>query len=228
VGLALAQEGAASAGEEVAHKKTVGELFEATGPVGKLLVLTSIVGATMAMKNFFQITREKLAPTALAEELEALIDEEKYDEAIEVCDQEGGYLANLIGAALRMRDAGYEEMIVGLEQAAVEETFRLTQQISYVSLVGNIGPLLGLLGTVTGMISSFQEIEQLKAPAPKDLAKGVYESLVNTTMGLFIAILFLTVYFILKNKVTKMTLSMNLQAVDLLRHMAIEEKKRVA
>jgi biopolymer transport protein ExbB/TolQ len=62
------------------------------------------------------------------------------------------------------------------------------------------------------MISSFQEIEKLKAPTPGDLAKGVYEALVNTTMGLFIAIIFLTLYFIFKNKVSKMTLSMNLQA----------------
>jgi biopolymer transport protein ExbB/TolQ len=73
------------------------------------------------------------------------------------------------------------------------------------------------------MIASFQVIEGLKAPTPKDLAVGVYESLVNTTMGLFIGIMFLTAYFLFKNKVTKMTLSMNLQAVDLLKSMVIAE-----
>ena len=93
-----------------------------------------------------------------------------------------------------------------------------------MSLIGNVGPLLGLLGTVTGMISSFQVIEHLKAPTPGDLAKGVYESLVNTTMGLFIGIIFLTAFFVFKNKVTKMTLSMNLQAVDLLKHLAATQK----
>ena len=70
------------------------------------------------------------------------------------------------------------------------------------------------------MITSFQEIEKLKAPTPGDLAVGVYESLVNTTMGLFVAIIFLTAYFLFKNKVAKMTLSMNLQAVGMLRHLA--------
>jgi biopolymer transport protein ExbB/TolQ len=74
------------------------------------------------------------------------------------------------------------------------------------------------------MISSFQVIEHLKAPTPGDLAKGVYESLVNTTMGLFIGIVFLTSFFVFKNKVLKMTLSMNLQAVDLLKHLASVEK----
>lgn len=196
------------------------QLFETTGFVGILLLLVSMIGTALVIENLVNLRREKLSPTPLAQELEALIDEEKYDEAIEVCDVEGGYMSNLIGAALRMRHAGYEDMIGGLESAAAEETFKLQAKISYLSLLGNVAPLLGLLGTVTGMITSFQRIEQLKAPTPGDLAQGVYESLVNTTIGLFIAIIFLTAYFFVKNKVTKLTLSMNLQAVDLLKHLA--------
>ena len=138
----------------------------------------------------------------------------------ELAEEEGGYLSSLIASALQMRHAGYEEMIQGLEAAASEQAFKLNTKISYLSLIGNVAPLLGLLGTVTGMITSFQEIEKLKAPTPGDLAVGVYESLVNTTMGLFVAIIFLTAYFLFKNKVAKMTLSMNLQAVGMLRHLA--------
>lgn len=216
--------GATFAAQEGANpgvgKKSVIDLFKTTGFVGWLMVACSVVGTSLAIEHAVNIRREKLAPESLAQDLEALIDEERYDEALEMCDEEGGYLSSLIGSALRMRHAGYEEMIGGLEAAAGEQTFKLNTKISYLSLIGNIAPLLGLLGTVTGMISSFQEIEKLKAPTPGDLAKGVYESLVNTTMGLFIAIIFLTLYFIFKNKVSKMTLSMNLQAVDLLSHLA--------
>jgi len=183
-----------------------------------------MIGTALIIEHVVNLRRDKLAPVALAQELEALIQEEKYDDAIEVCDAEGGYLSSIIGAALRMRHAGYEEMIVGLEQAAAEQGFKLTAHISYMSLLGNVAPLLGLLGTVTGMITSFQKIETMKAPTPGDLAKGVYESLVNTTMGLFIAIIFLTAYFFFKNMVTKMTLSMNLQGVDLLKHLAGQHK----
>jgi biopolymer transport protein ExbB len=82
-----------------------------------------------------------------------------------------------------------------MEQVAAEETFKLNAKISNLSLIGNVAPLLGLLGTVTGMISSFQVIETKASPTPADLAVGVYESLVNTTMGLFLAIVFLTVFF---------------------------------
>lgn len=218
---ALAQEADPHAGG-----KSWLELFETTGFVGYLMVAVSIVGVSLVVEHLVNIRREKLAPASLAQELEALIDEEQYDDAVELCDEEGGYLSHLIGSALRMRAAGYEEMIQGLEAAANEETFKLQTKISYLSLLGNVAPLLGLLGTVTGMISSFQAIEKLKSPTPGDLAKGVYESLVNTTMGLFLAIVFLTAFFLFKNKVTKMTLSINLQAVDMLKHLAISAHQK--
>ncbi|HTF87983.1 MAG TPA: MotA/TolQ/ExbB proton channel family protein [Planctomycetota bacterium] len=215
----------AFAQEKAGHQsKSMLDLFETTGPVGYLIVGCSIAGTALVIEHLFNLRREKLAPPDFTGEVEALINEEKFDEAVELCDEEDGYMANLVSAALRMRHAGYEHMIDGLEQAAVEESFKLNAKISYLSLIGNVAPLLGLLGTVTGMISSFQEIERLKSPTPGDLAKGVYESLVNTTMGLFVAIIFLTIYFLFKNKVTKMTLSMNLQAVDMLKNLATGQR----
>ncbi len=216
-GLALAQE---TEGES----KSALELFASTGWVGWLMVACSVAGTALVIEHMVSLRREKLAPRQIAEDLEAFINEEQYDDAVEMCDQEGGYLSNLIGSALRMRHAGYQEMITGLEAAANEEVFKLNTKISYLSLIGNISPLLGLLGTVTGMIKSFQTIENLTAPTPGDLAHGVYESLVNTTMGLFLAIVFLTIYFIFKNRVSKMTLSINLQAVDMLRHLSGSER----
>jgi biopolymer transport protein ExbB len=211
--------GVATAQEHVGGKSAI-DLFMSTGWVGWLLVVVSIAGTYLAIENFVSITREKLAPPQVVDELDALIQEEDYDKAIELATEDDGFLSNCISSALRMRHAGYEEMIGFLEQTSAEETFRLTVKISYMSLFGNLAPLLGLLGTVTGMITSFQKIEQMTAPKPKDLASGVYESLVNTTMGLFLAIVFLTIYFFLKNKVTKLSLALTLQAVDMLKGLA--------
>ncbi len=225
-GIALAQ-----AGDDAFHsapKRTWWQLFQTTGPVGWMMLATSMTGTALVIEHIVNIRREKLAPTPLAQDLQALIEEGQYDEAVELCDQEGGYLSNLVGSALRMRHAGYGEMVNSLEQAVIEESFKLQTKISYLSLIGNIGPLLGLLGTVTGMIAAFQVIEGLKAPTPKDLAVGVYESLVNTTLGLFIGIVFLTAYFIFKNMVTKMCLSMNLQAVELITSLAGKEHQQGA
>jgi biopolymer transport protein ExbB/TolQ len=76
------------------------------------------------------------------------------------------------------------------------------------------------------MISSFQVIETLKAPTPGDLAKGVYESLVNTTMGLFISILFLSAYFFMKNKISDILLRVNNSIGEILsRNLSPEAQK---
>jgi biopolymer transport protein ExbB len=209
--------------QEAAKKQSAWELFQHTGIVGWMMVLCSVSGMALVIEHIVNIRREKLAPTPLIQDLEALISEGSYDEAIEMCEQEGGYVSTLVKAGLLMRNLGYEEVINSVGLAAEEEGFKLQAKISYLSLIGNIGPLLGLLGTVTGMITAFQRIEQMKAPTPKDLASGVYESLVNTTMGLFIGITFLTCFFIYKNMVTRMSLQMNLQAVELMRALADKE-----
>jgi biopolymer transport protein ExbB len=217
--------GAAQAAQEGGvHRKSMMELFESTGLVGWLLVGCSVAGTTLVIEHIINLRRAKLAPDDQAEELRELIDQEAYEDAIAVCEEQPTYLSNLVSAALQMRHASHEDMIGGLEAAAASEGLKLNTKISYLSLIGNIAPLLGLLGTVTGMISSFQVIETLKAPTPRDLAVGVYESLVNTTMGLFVALVFLSAYFIFKNNVSKMSLSINLQAVDMLKHLAGSEK----
>jgi biopolymer transport protein ExbB len=214
--------------QDPAKTQSAWQLFQHTGMVGWMMVLCSVSGMALVIEHIVNIRREKLAPTPLIQDLEALISEGSYDEAIEMCEQEGGYVSTLVKAGLLMRNLGYEEVINSVGLAAEEEAFKLQAKISYLSLIGNIGPLLGLLGTVTGMITAFQRIEQMKAPTPKDLASGVYESLVNTTMGLFIGITFLTCFFIYKNMVTRMSLQMNLQAVELMRALADQEAKKLA
>src|SRR6188474_2660553 len=113
-GLAAAQ---LSAEEAHAKTKSLLELFQTTGIVGYMMLAVSAAGLALVIEHSVNLRRDKLAPPVLADELTSLIDEEKYEEAIELADSEKGYLSTLIGAALRMRHAGYEEMIVGLEQA---------------------------------------------------------------------------------------------------------------
>ena len=138
------------------------------------------------------------------------------DDAFSLAQSDQSYAGKVLAGALSRSFGGYEEIKHGMEEAAVLESFHLNAKISLLSLVGNIAPLLGLLGTVTGMISSFQVIETKKSPTPADLAVGVYESLVNTTMGLFIAIIFLSAFFFIKNKISDVTLKINNEVGELL------------
>lgn len=208
-----AQEGG---GEHEVATKSLLDLFKATGVVGILLLLLSIVGTALLIQFMVNITEPKLASPALLSEVEALLSENDLDGAYALSESDQGYAGKVLAGAISRGSGGYEEIKHGMEETAVVEQFRLNAKISLLSLVGNIGPLLGLLGTVTGMISSFQVIETLKSPTPKDLAVGVYESLVNTTMGLFISIVFLSAFFFLKNKVSDLTLRVNNQIGEML------------
>jgi biopolymer transport protein ExbB len=181
------------------------ELFKTTGMVGILLLLCSIIGTALLLQYIITINEQTLMNPQLLGDMENLLGEGNIDDAYAMVEADGTYAGKV-----------FEEARKSMEEAAAIESFHLNAKLSYLSLIGNIGPLLGLLGTVTGMISSFQVIETLKAPTPGDLAKGVYESLVNTTIGLFIAIVFLSAYFFMKNKVSDLTLRINNQIGEVL------------
>jgi biopolymer transport protein ExbB len=215
-----------AAEEEGAHAvstKSWLDLFKATGFVGILLLLLSIIGTALLIQYMVNINVAKLGNPALLSEVEALLSEGDFDGAFALAESDQSFAGKLAAGAISRSAGGYEEARKGMEEAAAIESFRVNAKISYLSLVGNVGPLLGLLGTVTGMISSFQVIETLAAPTPADLAVGVYESLVNTTMGLFISIVFLSAYFFMKNKVADITLNIINSVGEILsRTMAVE------
>jgi biopolymer transport protein ExbB len=210
-------------------KKSWFDLFKSTGLVGILLVITSMIGTALLIQYLVNINEAKLGNPTLLSEVEALLSENDLDGAFTLAQSDQSYAGKVMAGAIGRSVGGYEEARKGMEEAAAVEGFRLNAKMSYLSLIGNIGPLLGLLGTVTGMISSFQVIENLKAPTPGDLAKGVYESLVNTTMGLFIAIVFLSAYFFMKNKVSDVLLRINNAIGEILsRNMSPEAQKQAA
>lgn len=213
---------AQAAAMEEGHKESLWTLFKAAMPVSAILMMVFICGFALTLEHIVNITAEKLSPPDLVADLDALIDESQFDEALELCRASDNYYAKVAGGALIVREAGYEEMLHELETVAQAETFKLNTKISYLSLIGNVAPLLGLLGTVTGMITSFQKIAGMKNPTPGDLASGIYEALVNTTLGLFIAIVFLTVFFIFKNKVSSLALQMNLKVAELVKKIHLE------
>jgi biopolymer transport protein ExbB len=202
------------------------DLFQSTGVVGVLLVLTSVVGTALLIQYLVNMSDVKIGNPALLSEVDALLAENDLDGAYALAQADQSYAGKVMAGAIGRSVGGYEETVRGMEETAALQGFKLTAKLSYLSLVGNIGPLLGLLGTVTGMISSFQVIETLIAPTPADLAKGVYESLVNTTLGLFISIVFLSAFFFMKNKVSDITLEANSSIGEILARNLSPEAQR--
>jgi biopolymer transport protein ExbB len=215
--------GAEGGSEAEMQSKSWWDLFQQTGIVGILLAGLSTIGTALLIQYLLKLTPPKLGNPELLEQVEGLLNEGRADEAFEVAQADSSYASRVLAGALERRSGGYEEIKESMLESASVESFRLNAKISYLSLVGNVGPLLGLLGTVTGMISSFQVIEKLKAPTPGDLAKGVYESLVNTTLGLFIAIIFLSCYFFMKNRLADILLRINTRISTILSNAYVYE-----
>ncbi len=190
-------------------KSTIWQLVKNTGIVGFFIIMCSISGLALSIDAFVSLKMNKLAPPYLVQELDRLLENQEFDEAVQLCDNTSGFLGNVMASALAKLGYGYEEMKRALEESLNIESFKLIVKISYINLLGQLGPLLGLLGTVTGMINSFREMETLTVVTTDRLAKGVYESLVNTAGGLFTAIVLLSIHFILKNKVEKLTLAIS-------------------
>ncbi len=214
VAQAFAQEAAAETQKEVMD---IGTWLKYGGTVGYVILLVSVVMVALMIEHLVNIRRDKLVPPETIDELEALLEEEEYQEALEYCETEPNYLTNVIGAALPKMNAGFEEMRDAAASAAAVEVGKLNQKISYINLIANMGPMLGLFGTVVGMVAAFTEIVNLgPAVTPKDLASGVQQALITTVDGLLVAMPAIAFGFYIKNRVIQITTELNAVAEEML------------
>jgi biopolymer transport protein ExbB len=209
---ALAQ-GDAGAAEE---QSWVEAYILAGGPIGFVILFCSFVSLALIIEHIVNVKRDKIVPPQLIDEIEGMFENEEYQEALELCEAEPNFLTNVLAAALPKINAGFETMKMAMDDVGEEEAIKLQQKIGYLSLIGNIAPMLGLFGTVTGMISAFQTIAQKGASVtPADLAGGISQALVTTFLGLFVAIPSMIAYFFFRNKVVRITLEIGAIADDL-------------
>lgn len=215
---AWAQDAAAAPAAAVDDgRMTIGKYIEYGGWVGNLIIVCSIAMVALVIEHFVNIKRDKIAPPETIDELEALLQEQQYQEALELCESEKNFVTAMVGAALPKLSHGFDEMRDAAMAAATNETSKLNQKISYLSLLANMGPMLGLFGTVYGMVSAFGEIVALgPAVTPKDLAGGVQQALITTVDGLLVAMPCIGFGFYFKNKVIAITNELTAIGEDML------------
>lgn len=157
---------------------------------GPVFLLLSFVLVALLVMCFLQIRKAILMPPALAEQFEQHLEAKEYQPAYELAKSDDSYLGHVLAAGMGKLQAGYPAAAAAMEEAQGEEQMKLEHKISYVSLIGALAPMLGLLGTVTGMVGSFKKIADNPgvAPKPDQLAGGISTALVTTLIGLWIAI----------------------------------------
>ncbi|NCX97510.1 MAG: MotA/TolQ/ExbB proton channel family protein [Planctomycetia bacterium] len=168
------------------------------GPV--FLVLSFIFVALLAM-CFLQIRKAVLFPPELATQFEQHLEAKEYQPAYELAKNDDSYLGHVLAAGMGKLQSGYPAAVEAMEEAQGNEQMKLEHKISYVSLVGALAPMLGLLGTVQGMVDSFKTISDNPgvAPKPDQLATGIATALVTTLIGLWIAIPAIMFFQLFKN-----------------------------
>ncbi len=175
-------------------------LIKAGGTVGWIIVLMSFAALAMVIDHFLSLRRENLIPTDLADQIEEHLEEKDYEKARELCEQNGSLLARVVGSGLSQIGGmfGFFDMQNAMTETTEREIARLYRKLDILSFIAVTAPMLGLLGTVTGMIRSFHMIASTEGAAkPSQLATGIYEALVTTAEGLIVAIpaMFFVSYF---------------------------------
>ena len=181
--------------------------FWPDGPfLGNLIILLLLVMSATVMgfslTLLFKHRRKLILPEETSDQIEALLAQKKYREAVELARHDASYLGQVTSAALHEASNGYGAMERAIEEAGDAEAVKLLRPIEYLNVMGNIAPMIGLFGTVFGMIVAFQTLVAGGGSAnPVALAGGISTALVTTFWGLIVAIPALSAYSLIRNKI---------------------------
>jgi biopolymer transport protein ExbB len=182
------------------------DLIRKGGVVGYLIILLSIVSLGLIIDYFLTIRKSKILPPRDLAQLRELIDHRKLEEIADLENGRTSFLSKVTIAGIKESHRGYPSMIKAMEDASEAHAAGIARKTEHLSVIGNISPMLGLLGTVIGMLRCFNEVAHAAgAIEPKQLAGGIFEALVTTCMGLIVAIPSLYCYAIFKNRVDEYT-----------------------
>ena len=196
------------------------ELVLKGGPLMFLIILCSVIAFAVVIERLWILRRAKINTEEFMEDIAETLKRNKIMDAIDKCNATPGPIAQILKAGILKHDRTRSEIKEAVEDAGLHEVPRLEKNLGVLATIAHISPLLGLLGTVTGMVRSFQVIEQ-KATAlvpvnPGDLAGGIWEALITTVAGLSVAIPTYVAYNFLVTKVDGFVLEMEKSATDLI------------
>ena len=215
--VAFSQGDETAAATTASNDITIWDNIIAAGWVGGLIILLSIAGLSLVLIFAMQIRRDVMVPPELVGHVESLFEEEDFDAALEVVEGNPSFFSTVLAAGLPRIDRPYKEIEEAMEEAGDQEASKLQQKIGYLSLIASISPMMGLLGTVLGMVGAFNVIATSKtSPKPAELAGGISQALMTTCMGLIVAIPMTVAYFVFRNRVTNVILEVGNLATELM------------
>jgi len=179
------------------------------------IIFCSIVALAIFLERLWVLRRKSIIPQDFVNNVEGLLKKQKISEAVFLCQNDMSSIAKIFLAGLRSTQKGMWLVKEAIEERGSREATILEKNVDILSTIANLTPLLGLLGTVSGMIKTFNAISVQGIGNPAPLAGGIAEALITTATGLCIAIPTLVCYRFLKDKASALIFEMEENSIRL-------------
>ena len=191
-----------------------------SGIVGMLLWFALFGDGALALyfaiDSAIRIQNDKLMPKKLMDGVQGAMMEGDVVKAMEICDQNPSAMASIVKAAFQHIEEGFEAIQEAVTAASDLEQEKIQQRLNWISVCGNLGPSLGLLGTVQGMILTFQALASGGAGDAAALANSIGQALWTTAAGLIVSIPSISIFYSLRNKANRLILKMTAMTMEIL------------
>jgi biopolymer transport protein ExbB len=192
------------------------DLFVKGGVIMWPILACSIIALTIAIERFLLLRRVTIDTREFMDTIRTVLRQNRVQEALDICEETQGPIARIVKAGILRHNRSREEIREAIDDAGHLEIPRLERYLSTLATCVSIAPLLGLLGTVQGMIKCFATIEHRQGQVnPSDLAEGIANALITTFAGLTVAIPVLVVYNYFVTRVENMILEMEVSSSEL-------------
>lgn len=189
-----------------------------SGPLGIILWLaiffTSIACVALIVDAFLTVRANKVMPPTLVGNVRAAMEQGDVMKALQHCEEDPCPVSNILSAGFSNVEEGFDTIQDAVSVAAAMEEERLMQRVNYLNVVGNLAPMLGLLGTVQGMISAFAGLANAGAAGGGALAMSISQALYTTAFGLFVAIPALAFFYFFRNRASTIIITMEMHTLE--------------
>jgi biopolymer transport protein ExbB len=187
------------------------------GPVMIPIGLCSVLALAIVLDRLWYFWKTRYEANEVVAPLREPLKQQKYMEALQLARQLPPQLAAYVGAGIAVADKGSDDMQLHFDVAGRDSLLKMERGLSILNVITTVAPLLGLLGTVTGIINSFNVLSALQGiEGPSSLAAGIAEALITTAAGLSVAIPSAAVYEWFSHVVDKRVQDMNRIGAELL------------
>jgi biopolymer transport protein ExbB len=209
--------GVGAAAATVERQSFLDIVWRGSGWLGPIIGVLSLVSVTFIIEHFWTTRRATIIPEDEPKMVREMIEKRQFKECVDAVSKSRTMFGDVLTMGLRHGRHGFEAMQEAVEERANAWRAKLFRKIEYLNIIGNISPLLGLLGTVVGMIEAFGRMGQ-GGYGPDELADGISIALVSTFLGLNVAIVSMLFFGICRNRADSLTIAAHAAVVDILEY----------